>query len=123
MRTPPSSTSRGKVTSTEGTFHAGVDGAQPGVIMTAKPAVGEMFRQEWYPGHAEDAYRTLSRSARVRVPAGSFARALLTEETTALEPGVVGRKYYAAGIGMVKELDVKGGDERMSLAEVIRLGG
>jgi len=35
----------GKVTSTEGSFHAGVKGAQPGVFMQAHPRIGREFRQ------------------------------------------------------------------------------
>jgi hypothetical protein len=37
------------------------------------------------------------------VPFGSFKHALRTEETTALEPGVVDNKYYVRGIGEVLE--------------------
>src|SRR6185312_1996778 len=49
----------GHVVSTEGTFHAGVDGAQPGVFMQAHPQIGRRFRQEWYRGHAEDTFKVL----------------------------------------------------------------
>src|SRR6202008_2597933 len=60
----------GRVVSTEGTFHAGVDGAQPGVFMQAVPDVGRDFRQEWYEGHAEDQYHVIKKAARVTVPYG-----------------------------------------------------
>lgn len=33
---------------------AGVDGAQPGIVMEASPKVGDTYRQEYYPGEAED---------------------------------------------------------------------
>ncbi len=52
---------RGNLTDTEGSFRAGVDGAQPGVYMQAHPQIGRRFRQEWYAGHAEDQFRVLSR--------------------------------------------------------------
>lgn len=68
--------------STEGSFRAGVDGAQPGVYMQAHPQVGRWFRQEWYQGHAEDQFRVIDSNARVRVPYGSFRHALRTEERT-----------------------------------------
>jgi hypothetical protein len=109
----------GKVVSTEGTWHAGVGGAQPGVIMPAHPQVGRRFRQEWYQGHAEDVFRVLSRSSPVTVPFGSFRHALRTEETTALEPGVLDNKYYVKGIGEVAELSVKGPREEFKLVEII----
>lgn len=109
----------GTVVSTEGSFHAGVDGAQPGVFMQAHPQVGRRFRQEWSPGQAEDTFRVISRSARVTVPFGAFRLALRTAETTALEPGVLDNKYYVAGIGQVAELSVKGPAERLRLVEII----
>jgi hypothetical protein len=111
--------SHGRVVSTEGSFHAGVDGAQPGVFMQAHPQVGRKFRQEWYQGQAEDVFKVVSRSARVTVPYGSFRHALRTEETTALEPGVLDNKYFVKGIGEVSELSVKGPRETLHLVEII----
>jgi hypothetical protein len=110
----------GHVTSREGTWHSGIDGAQPGVIMQAHPELGRRFRQEWYAGQAEDTFVVRDLSTAVTVPAGSFQHALRTEETTALEPGVVDNKWYVQGIGDVKELTVKGPQERLVLVEVIR---
>jgi hypothetical protein len=52
----------GKVADPSGSFHAGVDGAQPGVYMQPRPQIGRWFRQEWYRGQAEDRYRALSAS-------------------------------------------------------------
>jgi hypothetical protein len=109
----------GHVIDTEGSFHAGVDGAQPGVFMQAHPQVGRRFRQEWYEGHAEDTFKVLKLSADVKVPAGSFHDALKTEETTALEPDVVDNKYFVRGIGEVAELSVKGPVEKLQLVEII----
>ena len=110
---------KGNVVSTEGSFHAGVDGAQPGVFMQAAPEVGRRFRQEWYAGHAEDTFSVLKLSAPVTVPAGRFKDALKTKETTALEPGVVDNKFYVRGIGEVEEVTVKGPTEKLVLVEVI----
>jgi len=109
----------GNVVSTDGSFHAGVGGAQPGVFMQAHPQLGRKFRQEWFQGQAEDVFKVIDRSALVTVPAGSFAHALRTEETTALEPGVVDNKYFVAGIGEVAELSIKGPVETLNLVEVI----
>ena len=44
----------GKPVSTEGSFEAGVNGAQAGIIMPARPKVGMRYRQEFSRGHAED---------------------------------------------------------------------
>jgi hypothetical protein len=109
----------GNVVDTEGTWHAGVDGAQPGVFMQAHPQLGRRFRQEWYRGQAEDVFKVIDRSAAVTVPAGSFRHALRTAEWTALEPEVLDNKYYIRDIGEVAELSVKGPRETLRLVEVI----
>jgi len=109
----------GRVTSREGSFHAGVNGAQPGVFMQARPQRRRWFRQEWSPGQAEDAYRAVAYGRHAVVPAGSFRHALRTEERTALEPGVVDEKLYVRGIGTVLELALRGPREALRLVEVI----
>lgn len=110
---------QGNVISTEGSFHAGVDGAQPGVFMQAHPQIGRTFRQEWYQGHAEDQYSAVDLNAQVSVPYGSFDNALRTEESTALEPEVLDNKYYVLGIGEVEEVAVMGPVERLVLLTVL----
>jgi len=111
----------GRVTSTEGSWRAGTDGARQGVIMPARPRVGRSFAQEHYPGHAEDHFAIVSRTATVRVPFGAFpGRALRTEEWTPLEPEVRDAKWYVKGIGEVKEATLKGGDERAELVSFRR---
>jgi hypothetical protein len=110
---------KGKVTSTDGSFHAGVGGAQPGVFMQARPQVGRWFRQEWYAGQAEDRFKILKRSTAVTVPYGRFRNALRAEERTHLEPDVVDNKYYVRGVGEVFEGAVKGPQESLRLVEII----
>ncbi len=60
----------GRVTSTAGSWQAGVDGAQAGIIMPARPRPGMAYRQEYLRGEAEDAARVLSVGQTVKVPAG-----------------------------------------------------
>jgi hypothetical protein len=109
----------GHVVSTEGSFHAGVKGAQPGVFMQAQPEVGRRFRQEWFQGHAEDVFEVISLSSPITVPYRTFPHALRTAETSALEPDVLDNKYYVKGIGEVTEFSVKGPNEKLELVEVI----
>jgi hypothetical protein len=71
-----------------------------------------------YPGHAEDRYRVLRLNAHVSTPAASSRHALLTKETTALEPGVIDHKYYIRGIGDVSERTIKGGNEHFTLVSI-----
>jgi hypothetical protein len=109
----------GQVTSTEGTWRAGVRGARAGIYMPAHPRVGERHRQELYRGHAEDHFQVVSRNARIAVPYGSFTHALRTKEWTPLEPGVLDAKFYVRGIGQVAERTMRGGSERAVLVRVI----
>ena len=102
----------GKVTSREGSWLAGVNGARAGVFMPAHPRVGQAFRQETLKGHAEDHFRVLARDAAVATPVVRSSTALLTREWTPLEPGVVDHKLYVRGVGLVVEQTVRGGDER-----------
>jgi hypothetical protein len=111
---------KGKVKSTEGTWQAGVDGAQAGIFMPAHPKVGPSFRQEYYKGHAEDHFRILSLNASVKTPYTNSEHAMLTKEWTPLEPDVVDNKVYVRGVGSVKEQTVKGGTERLVLVDVRR---
>jgi hypothetical protein len=110
----------GKVKSRAGSFLAGVDGAEPGVIMQAQPQIGREFRQEWKPGKAEDRYVAVGRHASVQGPAGSFHHVLKTKEADGLEPGVREHKFYAFGVGDVKEDTYKGAHESLRLVEILR---
>lgn len=109
----------GQVTSREGSFRAGRDGARPGVLFPGAPKVGQRARQEYYRGHAEDRFKVLATDARVSTPFVSTHHAVRTAETSPLEPGVVDNKYYARGIGDVKEVTVKGPKERLRLVSFV----
>jgi hypothetical protein len=111
---------KGKVTSREGTWQAGRDGALAGVFMPAHPRVGQSFRQEYFKGHAEDHFQVVTLAASVQTPAASSSQAILTKEWTPLEPGVLDHKLYVRGIGTVKEQTVKGGKELNVLVDFRR---
>ena len=108
----------GKVTGHEGSWESGVDGARPGIAMKADPRVGQTYHQEYSKGVAEDKARVVSLNGSVEVPYGKYDRVLVTEEFTPLEPGVVERQYYVAGVGDIVEATVKGQPERIELANV-----
>jgi hypothetical protein len=110
----------GNVTSREGSFRAGVDGARAGLFFPGHPRVGQSARQEFYRGHAEDHFKILDRNAPVSVPFVSTRHAIRTKEWTPLEPGVVDNKYYVAGVGTVREAAVKGPVERLRLVSFNR---
>jgi hypothetical protein len=105
----------GKVKSTKGSWEAGVNGAEAGVILPADPKVGMRYRQEYYKGEAEDAGEILSLDEQVEVPFGRYDNVLKTKDYTPLEPDVVENKYYAKGVGQVLAVTVSGGSDREEL--------
>jgi hypothetical protein len=107
----------GEPASSEGSWEAGVDGALPGIVMPADPQVGDAFRQELYPGEAEDMAEILAVDSTARVPFGRFDELLVTEDWNPLEPEVVEEKSYARGIGLVLEVHTAGGEGRVELIE------
>ena len=96
----------GNQVSTEGTWQAGDHCALPGIVMKANPKVGDSYRQEYLPGHAEDQAEVVSISETVTVPYGTFANCIETKEHTALAPGDVENKYYCPGLGEVLAHDI-----------------
>ena len=95
----------GLVVSLEGSWMAGVDGAKPGIIMKAAPAIGDFYRQEFLLNDAEDLAEVQSLTESVTVPNGSYSNCLKTEETSPLEPEALEHKFYASGIGNVLVID------------------
>ena len=99
----------GEIASREGSFEAGVDGAQAGIIMPADPEPGMAYRQEYYEGKAEDNGEVIALDQQVQTPAGRYKGALMTRDTNAIEPAVNEYKLYAPGVGMVLADGVSGG--------------
>jgi hypothetical protein len=110
--------SNGQIDSREGTWRAGRDGARAGIFMPARPTPRAGGWQEYYVGHAQDRFKVLNLRTRVSTAAVSSRNAMLVQETTPLEPGVVDHKLYVRGIGTVSEQTVKGGSERFKLVSV-----
>jgi len=108
----------GNVVSTEGSWEAGVDGAQAGIIMLGDPKKGKRYQQENAPDIAEDMAQVRRLNASVCVPYGCFDNVLVTKEWSPLEKGVVENKYYAKGVGFIFGVTVKGGNEQTELVSV-----
>lgn len=105
----------GEPVSTAGSWEAGVDGALPGIVMLADPVVGESYRQEFSPGEAEDLAEVRRFEPTLDTPTGSYDDVLVTAEWNPLEPDVVEEKYYAEGVGVIREEKVAGGSGRIDL--------
>ena len=93
----------GVVTSHEGAWLAGVSGARAGLMMPGLPLLRARYYQEVAPGVAMDRAEIASLSDRVKAPAGSFTGVLRIHETTPLEVGASGDKYYARGVGLIRD--------------------
>ena len=105
----------GAVATTAGSWEAGVDGAQAGILLPADPQPGMTYRQEYYAGEAEDLARVLSIDELASVPYGDFEQVLMTRDWTPLDPGLLEHKFYAKGVGLVLALAVAGASDREEL--------
>lgn len=97
----------GKVTSTHGSWESGKDGAKYGLIMPAVPLLGAKYYQEIAPGEAMDRAEIVSLTETMTVPLGEYKNVVKTTETSPLEPKSSENKYYAAGVGLLKDGSLK----------------
>jgi hypothetical protein len=94
---------RGRLGMTRGSWLAGVDGAQPGIVVKANPRPGRpAYRQEYRAGVAEDVGRVVGVGATASVPAGTYTNVVRTLDTDGLNPGRAEHKLYAPGVGPVQ---------------------
>jgi hypothetical protein len=107
-------------TDKSGSWQAGVNDAEPGIIMLADPQIPDAYRQELLKGQAEDTAWIINRGGSVSAPFRTFPRALRTLEFARIEPGVVDQKIYAPGIGIVSETALTGPQE---VAQLVRMTG
>ena len=92
----------GVVSSTAGTWEAGVDGALPGIIMQAQPdaatptarSTGRRMRRTW-PWSSSSAPPPRSRP-------GRYSNVLVTNDRDLLDTDKDEDKYFAPGVGLVK---------------------
>lgn len=97
----------GGCTPGEGSWEAGVDGAEAGIIMLASPAAGLRYRQEYYEGSAQDWGMVMRTNDTVilqrddAVAPGEWSDCLVTKEWNELEPGGIEQKYYCPNVGLV----------------------
>lgn len=109
---------KGEIVSREGSWEAGIHGAEAGIIMPANPGPTDAYRQEYLKGHAEDQGWIVARHQHADVPYGKVDQVVRSYEWTRLEPHVVSLKLYGPGLGIVQERDVAGGTERLELVKV-----
>jgi hypothetical protein len=100
----------------EGAWEAGVDGAVPGIVMKAEPRVGDSYRQEYHEGEAEDMGAVIDTGDPVTLPGFDTMTCLKTRDWTPLEPDAIEFKWYARGLGVVRE-QTGDGSETVNLVD------
>ena len=106
----------GELVSIDGSWKAGRDYAKPGYLMLINPQAGDLYRQEFALGEAEDVAEVISRNEEsVTVPYGNYKDDVVkTKDGTPIEPDVYEFKYYAPDVGLILEVNPETG-ERVEL--------
>ena len=103
--------SKGLYVGNSGSWEAGIDGALPGIVMKADPEVGDVYRQEYYEGIAEDMGEIVDFSEPIRVSYGYYTDCIKIKDTNPLEPDVIEFKYYCSNVGgVILEEDIEDGE-------------
>ena len=103
----------GHCTPGEGGWIAGVNGAQPGIIMLARPKSGDSYKQEYLAGVAQDqakvtAVGVTAKMTREDAYQSSYSDCIVTKEWTVLEPGAIEFKTYCPSVGVVQTVEHQG---------------
>ncbi len=97
---------QGKVKGHEGAWLFGKDTQHAGVIIPAHPKVGDKFKSEDVNKDIHEDDEILSVNETVTVPAGTYENCIKLKE--ALADGTVEFKYYAPGVGVIREVPAVG---------------
>ena len=118
--TTKSANEENNLISVDGSWEAGVDGAKAGIIMPAgTPTVGDVYRQEWLLGDAEDVAEILSTTESELAPAfGCSGDCVKTHDYSPLEPDLSESKFFAPGVGVIVVLDDNNPNFREELVEI-----
>ena len=95
-----------KVVKHDGSWHAGGKN-KPGMIMPGMPKLKMKYYQEIAPGIALDRAEIVSLNETCKTPAGTFAKCMKVKETSGLELTALEYKYYAPGIGLIRDVDLQ----------------
>lgn len=97
----------GKVVKHDGTWHAGVNGNRAGLQMPGAPKLKMKYYQEIAPGVAMDRAEIVSLDETCTTPAGTFSKCMKVKEGSAIDITASEHKYYAPGIGLVRDEDLR----------------
>lgn len=97
----------GKVVKHDGSWLAGRSGSRAGLMMPGTPKVKMKYYQEIAPGVAMDRAEIVSLEETCKTPAGTFSGCMKVKEGSAIELFAKEYKYYAPGIGLVGDEDLR----------------
>lgn len=122
----PEEYENGKFVGAPSTFIHGIDKAQAGIAMKAKPRINDPHYVQAYAPEVDflDCGDVLKKHQQVRVPTGHYKDVLVIDEYNPLEPASAGhqRKFYSEGTGLVKVTAVGGVErETMDLVKIKKL--
>lgn len=92
----------GKITGHEGAWLFGKDTQNPGVVLPGHPKIGDKFKTEDVSKDINEDDEVISLSEDVIVPAGTYQNCVKVREH--LADGTTEYKYYAKGVGVVREI-------------------
>ena len=107
----------GQISDLDGSWKAGEDGALPGILIWATPEIGQVYRQEFLLGEAEDYAEVVSLTETVVSNEIEYTDCLQTFEGTPVEPDAAEYKFYKFGVGLILEEDIESG-ERLELLAI-----
>ena len=93
----------GEISGHGGAWLFGKDTKKPGVLLPARPKVGDKFKSEDAPPITWEADEVVSLSETMTIPAGTFSNCLKIKERAS--DGATEYKLYAPGVGVIAEMD------------------
>jgi len=93
----------GEIVGHGGAWKAGINGAQPGIIMPGRFLLGSRYFQEVAPGIAMDRAENAEMNLHIQTGVGTFDNCVMVVETTPLHPDEQSEKTYCRGIGLVMD--------------------
>jgi hypothetical protein len=108
----------GKLKDHAGSFIHGKDGAKAGIWMKANQKVGDSYRQEYYPGEAEDMRDTLATGVTVTTKMGRYTHCIKVYDWTPLEKTAREHKYYCPQVSSLVLVKDLGTGKRTELTKI-----
>lgn len=96
----------GKISGHEGSWMLGKDTKTPGVMLPGHPKMGDKFKSEDVSKTINELDEVISVSETVTVPTGTYKNCIKVKEL--LADGEIEFKYFAAGVGCVREMPKDG---------------